>query len=261
MNKLKTILLGFIIGVAAITPGLSGGILAIVLGVYAPALDAVMTITHNFKKSVSYLMPLGIGALLGLAVFGLVMKQLLANFEQTVIYCFIGLIAGSLPSLLKQATKEGIKKVYFVFLTIAFAIGLFFSFAVAGNNTSTVTSPLVLIVSGVFLAMGILVPGISSSFLLMQLGSYNEIINSIATLNILNLIWIGTGALAFFLITAKLINMAFKRYHGYAYFTALGFLFASVITAFPGIPTLIDVFFFLMGLLGAYMFMKKASDD
>ena len=50
MNKLKTIILGFIIGVAAITPGLSGGILAIVLGVYAPALDAVMTIHHNFKK-------------------------------------------------------------------------------------------------------------------------------------------------------------------------------------------------------------------
>ena len=51
MNKLKPILLGFIIGVAAITPGLSGGILAIVLGVYAPALDAVMTIHHNFKKT------------------------------------------------------------------------------------------------------------------------------------------------------------------------------------------------------------------
>lgn len=261
MNKLKTIILGFIIGVAAITPGLSGGILAIVLGVYAPALDAVMTIHHNFKKSVSYLMPLGIGALLGLATFGIVMKQLLASYEQTVVYCFIGLIAGSLPSLLKQATKEGIKKTYFVFLASAFAIGLFFSFAVAGNNTVSTSSPVILLVSGVFLAMGILVPGISSSFLLMQLGSYNEIINSIATLNILNLIWIGAGALAFFLITAKLINIAFKKHHGYAYFTALGFLFASVITSFPGFPGIIDLFFFLMGLLGAYMFMKKASDD
>lgn len=261
MNNLKTILLGFIIGVAAITPGLSGGILAIVLGVYAPALDAVMTIHKNFKKSVLYLLPLGIGVLLGLGTFGIVMKQLLANYEKTVVYCFIGLIAGSLPSLLKQASKDGIKKSYFVFASVAFAIGLFFSFAVAQNNIASTTNPVILMVAGVFLAMGILIPGISSSFLLMQLGAYDDIINSIATLNVLNIMWIGIGALAFFLITAKLINLAFKKYHGYAYFTALGFLFASVLTSFPGVPGLIDLFFFLMGLLGAYMFMKKASDD
>ena len=261
MNKLKTILLGFIIGVAAITPGLSGGILAIVLGVYAPALDAVMTIHHNFKKSVSYLLPLGIGVLLGLAVFGVAMKQLLSIYEQTVIYCFIGLIVGSLPSLIKEATKEGVKKSYFVFLALAFAIGLFFSFAVAKNNIGSSITPVILMVSGVFLAMGILIPGISSSFLLMQMGSYDDMINSIATLNIVNLLWIALGAAAFFLITAKLINIAFKKYHGYAYFTAMGFLFASVLTSIPGAPTLIDLFFALSGLIGAYMFMKKASDE
>lgn len=261
MNKLKTVLFGFIIGIAAITPGLSGGILAIVLGVYAPALDAVMTIHHNFKKSVSYLFPLGIGALIGLCTFGIIMKQLLSSFEQTVIYCFIGLIAGSMPSLLKEATKEGVKKAYFVFLALAFAVGIFFSVAVAYGNIGTSASPLLLAIAGVFLAMGILIPGISSSFLLMQLGVYDDMINSVATLNIPNLIWIGIGAAAFFIVTAKFINFAFKKHHGYAYFTALGFLFASVITAFPGIPSLIDIFFFLMGLLGAYMFMKKASDN
>ena len=261
MKNLKSILLGFIIGVAAITPGLSGGILAIVLGVYAPALDAVMTIHHNFKKSVSYLLPLGMGVLLGLGTFGIVMKQLLESYEQTVIYCFIGLIAGSMPSLIKQATKEGIKKVYFAFLTIAFAIGLFFSYAIATNNTYASSNPIVLAIAGVFLAMGILIPGISSSFLLMQLGAYNEVINAIATLNIINLLWIGLGGALFFLITAKLINLAFKKFHGYAYFTAMGFLFASILTSFPGFPTLIDLFFALMGLLGAYMFMKKASDE
>ncbi len=261
MNKIKSVLLGFIIGVAAITPGLSGGILAIVLGVYAPALDAVMTINHNFKKSFSYLLPLGLGVLLGLGVFGVVMRQLLENYEKTVIYCFIGLIIGSLPSLLKEATKEGIKKSYFAFSAIAIAIGLFFSFAVAQNNLGSSASSVVLLISGVFLAMGILIPGISSSFLLMQLGSYDDMINSIATLNIINLVWIGLGAAAFFFITAKLINIAFKKHHGYAYFTALGFLFASVITAFPGVPTIIDIFFFLAGMTGAYTFMKKASDE
>ena len=261
MKKLKSVLIGFIIGVAAITPGLSGGILAIVLGVYAPALDAVMTIHHNFKKSVSYLLPLGIGALLGLGAFGVVMKQLLANYEQTVVYCFIGLIAGSMPSMIKQATKEGVKKTYFVFSAIAFAIGLFFSYAIATNNVEASSSPIILAIAGVFLAMGILVPGVSSSFLLMQLGAYDAVINSIATLNIINLCWIGLGAAGFFLITAKLINIAFKKYHGYAHFTAMGFLFASVLTSIPGVPTLIDLFFALVGLLGAYMFMKKASDE
>lgn len=261
MKKLKSILSGFIIGVAAITPGLSGGILAIVLGIYAPALDAVMTIHHNFKKSLSYLFPLGLGVLLGLATFGIVMKQLLASYEQTVIYCFIGLIAGSMPSMLKQAAKTGVKKSYFVFLTVAFSIGIFFSYAIATNNVYTSSNPIILAVAGVFLAMGILIPGVSSSFLLMQLGAYNEVISAIATLNIINLLWIGIGAAVFFIITARLINIAFKKHHGYSYFTALGFLFASVLTSFPGFPTLIDLFFALMGLLGAYLFMKKASDE
>ena len=261
MNKLKPILLGFIFGVAAITPGLSGGILAIVLGVYAPALDAVMTIHHNFRKSVSYLLTLGVGVFLGLAVFGLVMNKLLADYEQTVIYCFIGLIIGSLPSLLKEATKEGIRKRYFLFAMVSFVIGLFFTFAVAQNGVEAAASSVMLMVAGVFLAMGILIPGISSSFLLMQFGAYDDVINSIATLNILSLVCIAIGAGVFFLVTAKFINNAFKKHHGYAYFTALGFLFASVLTAFPGVPSIIDVLFALVGMAGSYIFMKKASDE
>lgn len=260
---LKRIILGFIIGVAAITPGLSGGMLAIVLGVYAPALDAALTLHHkqHFKKSFLYLLPLGIGVLLGVGIFSIIMKYLLQAYEQTVIYCFIGLIIGSLPSLYKEASEKGVKWQYFLFAIVAFALGCVLTFAMPSMGNSS-SSPLTLSLAGIFLAMGTIIPGISSSFLLMQFGIYDNMINSLADFNICNLFWIGLGAVVFALASAKLINIAFKKFHGYAYFTAMGFLFSSIIGAFMEVsfPTPVDIPFFLAGLIGAYMFIKKASD-
>ena len=63
---LRLLFMGFIIGIASIIPGLSGGALAISLGLYAPALDAVLNLRSSFKKSVSFLIPVGIGVLIGI---------------------------------------------------------------------------------------------------------------------------------------------------------------------------------------------------
>ena len=269
MNKtdknsiLSLLLSGLIIGVASITPGLSGGILAIALGLYAPALDAITKIRSEFKKSVSYLLPLAIGAGLGVIIFGIIMKPLLENFEKSIIYLFMGLVMGSLPSILQKATSDGFRLLYLIPFFVAFAIGMLLAGAVDSNIKNAELTPVILMISGGVLSLGMVVPGISSSFLLLQMGVYEKIISALLSFDLYFIFWVALGFIILSLTTVKLINAAFKRFHGYAYFAALGFLLSSMIAVFPGLRTgwylATDVILFAIGTVSVYFFMKKTK--
>ena len=89
---LKLFLLGLIIGIASITPGLSGGVIAVSLGLYSVAIDSVVNIRRQFKKSFAFLFPLCLGAGIGIISFGIIMKPLLEHYETAVIYLFMCLV-------------------------------------------------------------------------------------------------------------------------------------------------------------------------
>lgn len=258
-NTLKLFFFGFIVGIAAILPGLSGGILAIALGVYAPAVDALISIRHNFKKSCAFLIPLGIGVALGLLLFGIIMKPLLENYERTIIWLFSGLIIGSIPSLLKEATKKGFRILYLIPALVAFTLGMLISGAVETNIYNAHVTPLLIFIGGGVLALGMIIPGISSSFILLQMGLYDKIISAFVGLDFYFIMWTVLGAAVFALITIKLISIAFNRWHGYAYFAAFGFLLSTLISVFPRSGTPIDIIFFIVGIIAVYIFMKKTA--
>jgi len=87
ISLLKTLICGFVIGVAGIIPGLSGGVLAVSMGIYPRLINSVINIRKEFKKSVSILIPFGISALCGMFLFGVIMKPLLENFERSISSC------------------------------------------------------------------------------------------------------------------------------------------------------------------------------
>lgn len=252
---LNTAVCGFIIGVAAITPGLSGSVLAISLGIYPKLLGSVMNLRKDFKPSACFLGVFAVGALLGMLVFGVVMKPLLENFERSIIWLFMGLIAGSIPSFMKEATqKEGFKMTYILPMLVAFAVGMFLATLTEHRLTAVVSSPVMLFAAGAILAIGAIVPGISSSFILMQIGMYDKLISSFVCFNILDMFWISLGAGIILLATIKLINLAFEKLHGYAHFAAFGFLLSSVVGVFPGIEHITDIILFVAGGLLIYAF-------
>ncbi len=252
---LNTAVCGFIIGVAAITPGLSGSVLAISLGIYPKLLSSVMNLRKDFKSSACFLGIFAMGALLGMLVFGVVMKPLLENFERSIIWLFMGLIAGSIPSFMKEATqKEGFKMTYILPMLVAFAVGMFLATLTEHRLTAVASSPVMLFVAGAILAIGAIVPGISSSFILMQIGMYDKLISAFVCFNILDMFWISLGAGIILLATIKLINLAFEKLHGYAHFAAFGFLLSSVVGVFPGIEHITDVILFVAGGLLIYAF-------
>ncbi|MBE6911183.1 MAG: DUF368 domain-containing protein [Ruminococcaceae bacterium] len=258
---LKQLLFGFIIGVAAIMPGLSGGVLAIALGVYATAIDAVTKLRLEFKKSFMYLLPLGIGAVAGLLIFGFVMKPLLANYMESIIWLFSGMIIGSIPSLVREACEKGFRIMFFFPFLVALAIGIFVSDAVSASGEALGGSPVLYCIGGGILILGMIIPGISSSFILIQMGVYDDIIRAFTEFDFEIIMWVVLGGAAILLASLHLINLAFKKLHGYAYFASMGFLSATLVSVIPGIPGIVDVILFIAGGIGVYMFMRNGKKE
>lgn len=258
---LRMLFLGIIIGVAAIMPGMSGGVLAISLGVYATAIDAVTKLRTEFKKSFMYLLPLGLGASLGLLLFGFIMKPLLASCMESIIWLFSGMILGSIPSLVREACEKGFRIMFFFPFLVALAMGIFVSDAVSGSGEALGGSPVLYFLGGGILILGMIIPGISSSFILIQMGVYDDIIRAFTELDFAVIMWVAIGGAAFLLASLHLINLAFKKLHGYAYFASMGFLAATLASVIPGIPGTVDVILFVAGGIGVYMFMRNGKKE
>ena len=100
------ILAGFVIGAGAILPGLSGGILAVSMGLYQPAIEAVTGFFKNPKKNLKFLLPLAIGGIIGFLIFMLIINRFFADYETEIICLFVGLVIGSVSSFLKEAKGD-----------------------------------------------------------------------------------------------------------------------------------------------------------
>ena len=132
---LTRIIKGLAIGVAAMLPGASGGVLAVAMGVYRPALDAVTGLFKSFMPCFMYLLPLGIGGVVGLIGTGRVMESILAAYRVSAMWALIGMVLGGIPSLIGEANRRGFKPRYLLgTLAGAALIGGFCSIIWAGER-------------------------------------------------------------------------------------------------------------------------------
>ncbi|HOA33251.1 MAG TPA: DUF368 domain-containing protein [Clostridiales bacterium] len=281
----KRLIFAFIIGVAFITPGLSGGVIAAAAGIYEPSVNAIVTIHKNFRKSFFYLLPIGIGAVSGVLIFSRILEQIIQSYETTLIFIFLGLVIGSIPAFIKEANSEGFKKIYAIPTVLTFALVMviekILSQPAFHNAAAELTLPM-FIVCGIIMSLGIIIPGISSSFILMAMGIYNGLLSTINSWvdNVFSFIkggfkgfgaflasfdWASIFALGLsFAITSiiaiKLVDILFKRYHGVAYYSVFGFLLGSMVAAFPGfrggIGTAIDIAAMAAAVAIGYFGMK-----
>ena len=104
-NTLQAVLEGTLIGAAGLIPGASGGIMAVAFGVYQEALDAIIGLFSNFKKSFSFLWPYGLGVAIGVFGCAFALEWLLKNWNMPFMYMLIGMVLGGIPSIIKEAGK------------------------------------------------------------------------------------------------------------------------------------------------------------
>ena len=221
------ILKGFIIGIGKIIPGVSGAILAISMGVYDKSIYYINNFKDNKKESIKYLLPLGIGIIISIIFFSKIINYLLDKYYVLTMLFFIGLIIGTIPSI----TKEINKKDYYLVI-ISFLI--FILLSILGiNNTYIVNGSIidiiVFLISGLFEAIGTVVPGVSSTALLMTIGTYKIIISSIANItNIKILVPFIIGTILGLLVVVKIIDYLFKKYRHRVYAVILGLLLSTI---------------------------------
>ena len=228
---------GMFIGSGAILPGVSGGALAAVFGIYERIITFLSNIRKDFKKNVLFFIPVGIGGVLGFFLLSHPIKYFLEVAPIQTLWCFIGCILGTVPALYREAGKKGRKRKHILItaLTAIFAfIGLFL--AKTYMDVSMPQNFGTWMMAGAIFAFGFIVPGLSPSNFLMYLHLYEPMNNGIASLDFQILLPVGIGALLCVLLFAKLIGYLMKVAYAPIFHFILGIIIAStaIIVPLPG---------------------------
>nr|MDD6335309.1 DUF368 domain-containing protein [bacterium] len=227
-----------LIGLGCILPGVSGGVMAVSFGLYRPMLDAVAGLFKTPKRSFLFLLPIGIGGVIGLLCGATVLEYVIARFEAAMLYLFVGLVAGGIPDFIREANQNGFKWPYLV--AAAAGAGLALLLLLLENNAPEPgggAMPLLwpqAILAGAIIAAGMIIPGLSTSFILMYLGWYGAVLHAISHMDMMALACMGVGFAGCAALLIVLVRWAFNRFHGYAYYGVLGFLLVSAALVLPG---------------------------
>lgn len=259
MTFLSNCIKGILIGSGAILPGISSGVLCIIFGIYEKLLDSIINFFKNVRENIRFLFPIIIGVSIGVLIFSNFLNYFLINFPIQTKSIFIGLILGSIPSLLKEANKKSTFKPIFLFYTLfAFIIGfllVFFENYIPNNYKNSAFSFVYLFLSGFIMSVGVIVPGISSTVILMLMGVYNVYLASISTLYFPVLIPMGLGLILGSFIFMKLTNFLLNHFYEKTFFSIIGFSLGSILVLIPDISFGIEsIVFFLCILLGFLLF-------
>lgn len=248
MKNVMLVIKGFVMGIANIIPGVSGGTLALTLGIYEDFIGAISHFFSRLKENIKFLLPIFIGMGLSILTMSNVISTCFDKFPIPTTLFFMGLVIGGIPMLVSKVKDSKEKKQIssYVIALITFSIVMIMAFAdqifasgigeVSFQNMN-ILSYILLFVVGVIAAATMVIPGVSGSLVLMLLGYYLPIINVVKELthfkNILSNILIagffGIGILVGIVLISKLIEYLLEKYEKKTYFGVLGFIIASVI--------------------------------
>ena len=254
MNIFKNILKGVCIGSGAILPGISSGVLCVVFGIYEKLLNSILDFFKSPKENIKFLFPILIGVSIGILIFSNFLNYVLYSFPLQTKSLFIGLILASIPALIKSINeKQEFKLHYFLYTLLAFLIGVFSVFL--ENNLSLTTSNninfLFLILSGFLMSIGFVVPGVSSTIILMLLGIYPIYLSSISSLYFPILFPILIGLLLGGFIFMKFTRFLLDNFYSQTFYSIIGFTLGSIFVLMPQISMSIDrIIFILCVILG-----------
>ena len=281
LNYIKEILRGVFIGVANIIPGVSGGTIALSMGIYEKIISAINNIRKNFKESVKTLLPYIIGAVLGIVILSFVIEFCLDKFELPTLMAFVGLILGGLPPIIKRVENEKFKITH-LFSFLLFAAIIIVPTLIANEFTGTkeITfsfgSVIIMLVLGVISAGSMVIPGVSGSMMLMMLGYYDTILNTITTFikaltsfdiaTMLTcsglLIPFGIGVLLGIVVTAKIIEKLLNKYPNVTMWGIIALVVTSPFAILWGVNLNINIIMLLSSAVTfviGFMVAKKLS--
>lgn len=256
---------GIIIGLANVIPGVSGGTLMITLGIYKNIIETISHFFSNFKKNLQFIIPIGLGLLVAILLFSKIINLSLEKFPFATTLFFLGIILGGIPLIVKKMQKDKFetKKISnYIIAFITFAFIIIFAMLKTDNEVNldnlSFLSLIILFLVGMLASSTMVIPGVSGSFVLMLVGYYKPIINTISSLTDFslighNLLIIGSfllGAIIGIVLISKLIEFLLNKYETKTYYAVFGFIMASIIAIIkPLFSTNLNVLEVLIGLV------------
>ncbi|REK71505.1 DUF368 domain-containing protein [Paenibacillus paeoniae] len=263
---------GVLMGITDLIPGISGGTIAVMLGIYERLLTAISGFfSSNWRRQIGFLIPLALGMGSALLIFSRLIKYLLEHHYEPTQFFFIGLVIGVLPLLLKQSdARRNFRPIHVIMLIISGALVASLAFFNADKTGLPIDDRSALTLLGLFFSgwlasMAMLLPGISGSFVLLMLGVYPTAIHALSSLDFLLIAVIGAGVMIGFVVSSKGIKLLLSRYANLTYALMIGMIMGSVAVMYPGLAgdtatILICVLTFVLGLATTLVFglRKKA---
>lgn len=224
---------GALIGLGAVLPGISGGVLCVVFGIYKTIMEFLADPIRKFKTHVPKLIPIGIGGVIGFLGIAKLLGFLLERYEAPSVCLFVGLITGMLPSLFREAGEKGRNK--FSYISMVIAMIFIFALLIGLKVLSVEITPNFgwYIFCGFCLALSVIAPGMSFSTLLMPLGLYEPFVAGIGNIDFSVLIPGGIGGLATVILFAKAVDTLFKKHYSVAFHAIVGIVIAATIMIIP----------------------------
>ena len=255
------LLKGVMVGIGFITPGLSGGVLAVVFGIYERLMRFLGNLREKFIQNVLFFLPVGIGGAVGVVAFSAVVDYAFTNYAGQFTLMFIGFIVGTFPSLFKTAGKEGRKWWHWLLLALMSGGTYYFMHWMETVRTVQLAQNFVnWLLSGAMIGLGVVVPGMSPSNFLIYLGLYQPMAAGIKNLDFGVIIPLMLGGLVCVLVFARLISWLFKKFYATMYHLILGIVVGSTLAIFPfginGKPLLVGVALALVGAAASYGLAK-----
>lgn len=241
MEYLKNFVYGMLIGIANAIPGVSGGTMAVILDIYDRIMYAISL--KNIKENLKFLVPLALGAMLGIFALSNVIVQAMESYPMILNFCFIGLVLGSIPALYKKAKGDEIHKRNWIFFAAALALMILLTLlnpeATANKSIEefggvSLWFCLWLFFTAAVSMIAMILPGLSGSLVFLLFGTYGAVMESIATFHFLLIGVIGLGVATGGIIGVKVIKKMLRFHPQALYFGILGLMVGSMIIIWPG---------------------------
>lgn len=262
MNYITSFFKGLFIGMGAILPGISSGVFCVIFGIYDKLINSFLGLFKNFKENIKFLLPICLGTLVGFLLFGKFLNYLFLCYETECKSLFLGFIIGGLPSLIKTANKnQAFKPRFLIYTLLSLGLGIFLFMLERNYNISNLTYEnnfLFLFLSGLAMSFGIIIPGVSSTVILMCLGTYYTYLNAISNLDFYILLPIGLGLSFGSLILLFVIRFLLNKYHSQTFYSIIGFVLGSTLIIIPDNFSILNVSLFLLGLSVTYNIEKRS---
>ena len=231
LSWISKMIKGIVIALGFILPGISGGVLAAILGIYERMIRFLAHPFKQLKEDVLYFLPVAIGMLLGIGIFSYPIEYLLEHYQVYVLWSFAGAIIGTVPSLVKEANRDSerdkIDLIWFWTTFIISGIALYGLNFVVGSLSASFLN---FILAGSLLALGILVPGLSPSNLLLILGLYAPMLTGFKSFDLFGtFLPIGIGAVLTLIAFSKFMDYALRVYHSRVYHFIIGIVLSSTL--------------------------------